>query len=218
MIAIIVIVLNNELRLWAVLIELKIRSFTTTEMNMPMVSSNRGMYHQSRKLFDYVDQHPHLQKSDYHYYYGRILLKLGESENAKRVFGEALEMNELLRHQKKIGRTKYYRQKGEILHVLKKYDEAKASYRKAIMLNLKQLKKVNTHKQEARCHWSIGKTLFAMGQKEAATEQIICAMKIAPTKRLKKSIRKWINNKRKFKTHLPPSDIKRISIDLQSTL
>lgn len=175
------------------------------------VYPEHGMYRQSGIVFDYIDCNPQFQERGFRYPHGLVLLKLGRKEEAKKTLNKALEEMEVPLLEKP-NDPEWYRDKGKILHVLGRNDEAKMFYHKALELDRKRLMEGDCDKMEARYRWSLGKTLFAMGQREAADEQLQFAAQLAKRKQLWNAILQWIEKERRKARKMLPSEIKRIDV------
>ncbi len=172
-----------------------------------------AMYQQADLVFKYIDRNPRYQKDDSRYYHGLVLLKLNKREDAKEVLNKAhKELHQ--RAQKEPDNPEIYRDIGRIFHALDKIPEAKEAYNKSIELDQKRLKRASDAKEEAYYNWSLGKTLFAMGQYETATERLNYAAEVSPLKSLKKDILYWMKKEKKSLSRLLPTDIVTIDSDM----
>ena len=68
--------------------------------------------------------------------------------------------------------------------------------------------------EDAKTRWSMGKTLFAMGKKEAAYEQFRRATNTTQRNEVKKGIRLWTRRNVSMAKHLLPQNIAVIDVDL----
>jgi tetratricopeptide (TPR) repeat protein len=170
------------------------------------------MYQQSDLLFRFIDRHPKYLGKETRYYHGLVLLKLGRNNEAREILKKAIREQEQ-RRLKKPEKPEVYRHAGKILHVLDRTIDAKKAYLQALKLDQERLKVAIDHEKEAIYRWSLGKTLFAIGEEEAADEQFQQAAKITRLNKMKKKILRWIDEERNV-LRLLPSEMASIDIDL----
>lgn len=173
----------------------------------------KSMYQQSDLLFCFIDRHPKYLKKETRYYHGLVLLKLGRNNAAREILKKAIREQEQRRLEGPEN-PEVYRDAGRIFHVLDRTIDAKKAYLQAIKLDQERLKVTIDPDEEAIYRWSLGKTIFAIGKKEAADEQFQQAIKITRFNQIKGKISRWIDYEQKNVVRLLPSEMANIDIDL----
>ena len=167
---------------------------------------DRHMYRQAGLLLDYMDRHPEYLGTDSHYTHGLVLLKLGRNEEARQILEKALQEQEQWQQADREN-PEPYRVAGKTLRVLNRITEAEKAYLQALKLDRERLSKVSDLNTEAVIRWSLAKTLFAMGRKDAADEQIQQAVEIIPLKYVREEILLWIEKEKRTVVDLLPSEL-----------
>ncbi len=187
-------------------IRYRLNYFSTTQYPL------YGMYDQANQVFDYIDRHPKYLMNSTRYHHGLVLLRLGHNDEAKAILNKSLEEMEILLAEEP-DNPEVYRNKGKILHLLRRNMDAKEQYLKSLELDLKLLSQTTDPVTNAEYRWSLGKTLFAMGRKEEANEQIQSAADITPSKSRRKKFLRWMKREQKKADRVMPSDLGIIDSD-----
>jgi hypothetical protein len=156
---------------------------------------SHGMYRQAKMVFDFINRNPEFSRKSTPFNEAVVLKKMGYKEEAREVL-ESMLIKQVRRRQKGPYDPETYRDMGIILTQLERYDDAYRQFEIALELDRQRLKKVYDRTAEAKIRWSLAKTLFAMGDTNAADKQLSNAIDIAPDTFTKSKMRRWIKFER----------------------
>lgn len=173
-----------------------------------------GKYEQAEKLQEYVSSHPLLQHEDSSYMHVLLLLKLDRREEAEQIIATFLSRLEGDRQSSTLD-SQAFREAGRFQHILGRLRDAIDSYSNALHLDTKRLETVNDANERSQIHFSMGKTFYAMRQKEAADAEFEKAFELALSLNLKRKIENWIyfNDRIEKKADLLPGNLSMISLN-----
>ena len=141
-----------------------------------------GMYRQAEALFDYMDRNPRFLLADTHFEHGVLLIRMGRHAKAREVLQVALSEQERLQGQDREDPVPY-RIAGQVLRMLARPKDATRAFQKALENDQVRLELANDVLTKAWIHWSLGLTLHAMRDSEAAFKEFSMARRLAPDRR-----------------------------------
>ena len=140
------------------------------------------MYRQAEMLFDYINKNPQFLNPTTHLSQGKLLMRMGRTAEAKEFFELALAEQERLR-QRYPDNPEPDRRAGKILTLLARRQEATRAFQVAIEKDRARLERAIDDATKARVYRSLGQTLYAMGDSEAALNHISMALALAPDRK-----------------------------------
>ncbi|MGH7410860.1 MAG: hypothetical protein ACREJ6_07370 [Candidatus Methylomirabilis sp.] len=152
---------------------------------------NAGMYPQAEMLFEYMNQHPQFLKMETHAEHGALLMRMGEHGKAKEILEIALAEQKRFQNETPDD-PEPYRNAGKVLTLLGRAEEAQEEFQGALEKDRARLERATGARVRARVRWSLGITLLASGDAEAASAQLAMARAIAPDRRTQYLIDEWI--------------------------
>lgn len=139
---------------------------------------DEGMYRQALVLFEYINQYPHFVQPETRFRHGALLMQRGDPARAKEVLEIALSDQERFRREWPKS-SEPDRVAGQVLTLLGRKEEAKDAFLQAIRKDQTLLQQVKDTTKEAWLRWSLGKTLLAMGNSDAASAEMSIARSLA---------------------------------------
>jgi hypothetical protein len=150
-----------------------------------------GMYAQADRIYEYIYLHPEYITPETGLNHARMHLKLGNKDKAFNILAETVNRLETSKPTPK-QLSSYFRNFGNVLDLLEKYDLADAKFDQAIKADEEQMESVSDQNEKAKLLWSIAKTLEARGDIPAAIEKAQQARITAPSARLHLQLDHWI--------------------------
>lgn len=140
---------------------------------------DRGMYRQAEMLFDYINRNPQFLSQETRLLQGAVLTRMGNDAKAKEILELALvdqEQNRK-RHPDSPAPDRYA---GLALKLLHRPQEAARAYQAALEKDSARLGRAEDAPTRAWIHRSLGQTLQAMGDSEAAFNHFSMARALVP--------------------------------------
>jgi tetratricopeptide (TPR) repeat protein len=154
------------------------------------------MYAQASQIYRYIYAHPRYFSSETRINHGKMLLRIGQKQEAFLTLSQALKEFEALRPEK-AQMSKNLRRVGIIHALLGEVREANAKFDLSVEVDEKRLEGTTGAEEKARILWSLAKTLDARGEQSAAMERAKEARATAISPRLSRLIGIWIRTKEK---------------------
>ncbi len=149
-----------------------------------------GMHRQAEILFEYMNQHPHLLQPQTHLHQGALLIHMGQHTKAKEILQIALAEQKRLEQQTPEDPVPS-RNKGHVLRLLGREQEAEGAFLEAIQKDRARLERSKDAGTEAMVRWSLAITFVALGDYEAASQQLSRARAIA-SPRIRSQKDRWM--------------------------
>lgn len=147
---------------------------------------SRGMLRQAELLFDYMNQNPQFMQSDTHLHHGELLMRLGRHAEAKKVLELAMAEQEQLQQRDPEDPGAAHVMAGRILTVLGRPSEAQRAFLVAMEKDRARLDRAEDAAAKSSAHWSLGETLFAMGDSEGGFKEFSIARGLAQDRRTRR--------------------------------
>lgn len=155
-----------------------------------------GLSQQAEMIFEYMDRHPEFVKLETHWQYGLLLMERGQQSKAREILEAALVDQE--RYAQRVPWSSLpHRIAGQVLGLLGRQQEAETAFANAIDNDRARLDDITDPRGKAMIHFSLGKTLLARGDREAASEQLSIARGLVPDRRTQIWMERWIEEKLK---------------------
>ncbi len=94
---------------------------------------------------------------------------------------------------------------GSVLTRLQQYREDEMAFQQAIELDRARLSEVRKTKKEGRIRFSMGKTLYLIGNRQAAKDEFSKVRAIADAN-TRRGMNKWLNHQRILEDNFPVRD------------
>jgi len=153
-----------------------------------------GMYAQADQIYHYIYAHPRYLNSETRINHGKMLLRVGQKEEAFLILSQAFKEFEAL-NPEEAQQSKNLRRVGTIHALLGEVHEANAKFDRAVEVDEQRLEDASGAEEKAGVLWSLAKTLDARGDKSAAMERAKEARATAISPRIRRSIGIWIKRK-----------------------
>lgn len=150
----------------------------------------RAMYRQAADVFHYTSTRPEFTSTDSSYYHGLVLQKLQRTDEAQEVFDLVLA-REFAGQEWSENKSASHRRVGRILHAQNQIGQACQAYLQALKIDHEKLAGGSDPVEETMLRWSLAKTLFAMGQQDAAAGQVELAMQLNQSRSTQHKISLW---------------------------
>ncbi len=152
-----------------------------------------GMHPQALALFEYMARDPDLQVQYTLVEYGKLLMEVGEAEQAEQVLEEALATQQAaLLGDDEDARAVAHRLSGEIHHLLDDEDRAMAALETALDKDDQALSEAGSPGERAWIHWSMAQTAHVAGDAERACDHAGMASAEAEEMILRQRVDDWI--------------------------
>ena len=137
------------------------------------------MYRQAEMVFDYINRNPQFLSQETHLLQGAVLMRMGNDAKAKEILELALADQEQNRkqHPDSPGPDRYA---GLALKLLHRPQEAARVFQAAVEKDGARLGRAEDAPTKAWIHRSLGQTLYAMGDSEAAFNHFSMARALVP--------------------------------------
>lgn len=152
---------------------------------------HRGQLQQSAWVFEYLAGRPELRRDDTWLDYAAVLAALGEHERARQVATIGLEAKDA-RLKLKSRDERAHRQRGSLLVLMGRQDDALPSFHRALELDRSRLRRCKDPAEEVELRWSIAQTFYAMGRFEEARQESQKAADMASDENSAKKIHRWL--------------------------
>ncbi len=150
----------------------------------------KGELNQAVKIFEYILEHEELIENDTRYNYGLILKQMGQEAKLRDVLQNVSAKNDL--HVDGIHKNiERLRIRAMSLLLLDRKIEANLIFQKILKHDYKKLKRASNAGEVLQLNWSLAKTLYAMGNVQAASSFIDRACLTAPNNYDLNRIKRW---------------------------
>jgi len=152
----------------------------------------RKMYAQADQIYRYIYAHPHLLKPDTRLQHARMLLSLGQTEQAREVLLEAqnaLQGGPGTKEEK----ADFLRRKGIVHALLGEADSAETYFDESIALERRLAEQTPDPDEKADLLWSVAQTLEARGDRTGALETARQARDVCRSARKQRRLTEWIH-------------------------
>ena len=150
-----------------------------------------GMHAQAIEIFEYMVENPRHLEWDGRIRYGLALMELGRFDEAQGVLESSLDDQRFLAHTRpKV--PDHDRAIGEVLAALDRPRESRSAFERAIEKDRIRLVGASNANEEAKVHWSLGKTYVALGDRNAAVESLARAVELPSSAKTRHRLGAWI--------------------------
>jgi tetratricopeptide (TPR) repeat protein len=133
-------------------------------------------------LSDYLSRNPQFMMAEMLIEWAEKLMRRGRPSDARKILEGALAEQERLQRRHP-DHPAPQRNAGQLLTVLARPEEAERAFLEAIEIDRARLDRANDVASKAWVHFSLGETLLAMGDSEAASIELALARSLAPDRR-----------------------------------
>lgn len=162
------------------------------------------MYDHSLAVCEHMRQHLNLIDQETYYHCALISFRTGRDKEAQFMLKQGLEQYRVM-IRKKPRDPMPYRLMGNVLTRLQQHPEAEMAFQQAIELDRARLSEVRKTKKEGRIRFSMGKTLYLIGNRQAAKDEFSKVRAIADAN-TRRGMNKWLNHQRTLEDNFPVRD------------
>ena len=152
------------------------------------------MFDHSLAICEYVRQHPELIDQETYYHCALVYFRTGGDKKAQFLLEQAVVQYRVMMEERPRDPTPY-RLMGQVLTRLQQYREAELAFQQAIELDKARLSEIRKPEKEGPVRFSLGKTFYLIGNRQAAEEEFSKVRAIADAS-TREGMYNWVDYRR----------------------